>query len=856
MQTAPAAKPGARPSSLVGWSDRAWEVSPGEPALPDTAKSPRHKPKRCLTGLSVGVAGLAAVAALAAAYLLLRCALYLASASKNTGALRYLAGAEGITNRDVEKPCGCPAEDPPDPAAAAAEEETLVEQDLLRRARRYATDLRRFIDSSEPLVRQLNSNLRAKCIAAFLCLSVVELSASLSLLTGRERAGVPEEISHIATRISSLRQSIGSKQISRPRQKHIKCLSQLLDKLTEVKPAAAALAQKQRLVTISNLLQLQDMALVQLNAGLFWLRVSLERSKTANHETTAAAPAAENAALAAESAASAVERATAATGSAAAAAGDAAAAAGDAAAAAGDAAAAAEGTAAAAKSAASAADSPIDEAAVARARVAAVIEAIEITVHKRRSQVLPDPMLSAWLREVHTQNIHYGIVSHGRLELITLRPLKTHWELLEALKDSPLGWGDEPWKYATLQKADTQQPADSSSVSKARSRRDREDELPPPESPSRSPPALGRLQSPPQARRGKSATGSVPISASPSTSGAATAERKDEHATFLAACWQTDDSFCSTSKLLPQLSLPTALGRLQGPAVSSAPEPAAASPASDRPPPATWASKVSDATPAGIFPGFSLSSDALTRPPSSSFRAAASATAADSPAGYAMFRQDSAPQLPVASAPSAASWAPILARGGLSASTASQPSAASSAPPRAGFDRTPGASRPRPDGPFSPLPRRHTPTRSPSPDRIAGDSPLQTTGEGGSAFPEAGKHVSKSSTWQSQALDSTSFFRHPNPRSPSDIANSQARVDIYGALVTGIAWGLPEEAPHTPAKGFLQSQGSDKPRPPSPATIAAGFEQLAKLFGGDIRPTAGHRNAPSTLISSSTNSRS
>ncbi|CDI86662.1 hypothetical protein, conserved [Eimeria praecox] len=318
---------------------------------------------------------------------------------------RYLAGSEGRVNKGVGETCGDPVENPPAAAAEEeAEEEALVEGDLLERARRYAVELRRLIDSSEPLVRQLNPQLKAKCISAFLCLCLVELSASFSVLEGKERAEMQREVTSIYRRIWSLRDSLGSVGISQTQHRHMKYLHLLLPRLAEVKPATAALAERQRLQILKLLLQLQEVALGQLNAGLFWLRASLGSCKKANDD------------------------------------------AGDVA----DAAAAVEGSASTGEGAAS---TPEDAAAAADARVAAVVEAVSLTAHTRKGQVLVDPLLSAWLRKVHTENPRHFLLGRGRFDQITQRSKPNHPELLKSLQTTPLGWGDEPWNHVRLEAA-------------------------------------------------------------------------------------------------------------------------------------------------------------------------------------------------------------------------------------------------------------------------------------------------------------------------------------------------------------------------------------------------------------------
>ena len=121
--------------------------------------------------------------------------------------------------------------------------------------------------------------------------------------------------------------------------------------------------------------QLQQIALQQLKRGLFWLRQSIEESQ----EAAAAASAAAAAAAAAAGPSSAADVPCFEGG----------------------------GGGTAAEAAAAAAEAAAEAAAN---RVAAVIIAIEMTAHRRRSQVFGDPLLSHWLRETETPERHHGIL--------------------------------------------------------------------------------------------------------------------------------------------------------------------------------------------------------------------------------------------------------------------------------------------------------------------------------------------------------------------------------------------------------------------------------------------------------------
>ncbi|CDI75760.1 hypothetical protein EPH_0006170 [Eimeria praecox] len=128
-------------------------------------------------------------------------------------------------------------------------------------------------------------------------------------------------------------------------------------------------------------------------------------------------------------------------------------------------------------------------------------------------------------------------------------------------------------------------------------------------------------------------------------------------------------SMRSQHKVASRVSPPTAADHLTGSAVSSHPEPVAASSPRGRASRAKRASKGSGVTSVRRASPSSPSPEALPRPPTSSFIAAVSGAAAHAPEAYALFkpsaadaqRRHSAANPPVASAPSAVSWASVLA---------------------------------------------------------------------------------------------------------------------------------------------------------------------------------------------------
>ncbi|CDJ36149.1 LOW QUALITY PROTEIN: uncharacterized protein EMH_0066320 [Eimeria mitis] len=728
MQISSAVEPGVVPTSLLllGSGGGGWEVPREEFVSAVTSKRLPQKRDGRFGGLSLSVAFLTAVTTAAAVYLVLRCALYLTNVNKSRASLRFLAGSEEATNRDPGYSCRAPKEDRPAAAAAASsvdESGPLDEQDLLARARRYTVELALLVKTSEPLVRQLSFDLRFKCIKTLLCLSLVETSALFSLLERRERSGMDADIYAIYRRIRTLRDTLTKDKIGRARERHINHLHKFLGRVQEIEPAASSLATRQRLSRIEQLLQLQEIALTQVNIGLFWLRGSLESSRdvgaadaavevTTTHTKGGAATSAED------------QTATAATPS-------------------------------------------------------SVIAAIATTVYTRREHVLNDPLLSRWLRGVQPR--HYGLLNRTRMDEIAQRPLLSHPELVDGMLATPLGLGYLPCEYISAEEIDPQQETASSSVREAASRRDGvspQDDL-----------SLraGVSSKHPQQHSGKRAGAvvSTPGSASPSISTAGVgAPAAQSQQRLLRARNQGNPVFRHKAPTAPQqVSWPAAPGRLQGSAVSAAPEPAAVPSAPTRAQQVTWASKVSDATSAEKTLRTPPSPELLPKPSPTFFRAAVSSAAAYAPEALTLRPPAAATQAPVSSAPHSASVATPVKPGLLPAPATARLPAPASRSPKAGIDRKASSSRHR-RGPPSPSgPQLHKfSSRSPASAGGTGAWPLQTRGGAEGSFPGTGKFVWTSSA--SLLQRPTSQPLPPSPwipakyRSALGIANPEGSQDI------------------------------------------------------------------------------
>ncbi|CDJ33233.1 uncharacterized protein EMH_0015210 [Eimeria mitis] len=759
MQPSALAQTGALPATVYqpGWGDGGWEVSPEEAALPIASRSLTQIRSGRSRGFSFGVAALAAVAAVAAVYLVFRCSLYLANVSKSRRVLRFLAGSEGRKDKDPGEYCSAVADDPPTAAAAAAAngesgEGHLDKEVLLSRVHNYGVELTRLIKASTSSLLQLNSDYRAKCIAQLLCLSLAEYAALYSVLERRERAGVAERIRTISNTIWTLRRSFRSGSLTSTRTRHLNEMQSLLIKLTEIQPPPATIPESHRLQKVDKLLELQEVSLGQLNSGFFWLREALEHSKKARHE----AEAARRTAAAARGAAEIAE-------------------------------------AAAAVEAAAAAE------VAAAARVANVVRAIEKTAQKRKDQVLNDPQLSHWLREAQPKN-HYGITNRARIEAIAQQPLLAHHELLEALKATPLGSGEDPGDLVFADDSTEKQQA--TTPQSGYQTPPRRAKASPSVGPSSAPhPVWQQTLDRQSIGDGKGWVESSSFSAYPTMStnaenadgaaaadaGAAGAAAAGAGAAGAAEVATAEDALLqapSHSKVVYGFYEPNALSQVWVPApgwvpvdsgVSAAIHPPPGFSPSYRFPQAGWPLAPSGATPVGMSSSIPAFPRPMRRPPRSTFPAAVSAAAAYAPEAY-FLRPPGVPYQVVPAYPSAAGpWVPVPTLHVPPGSAASHLSTEASTSSQAGFRSSQDSSQPRDGAPLVPLSRMHPPASVSS--------------------------------------------------SPAAASGREDPVDIFGSPITFREWGLPENA--APRRGAHVPPS----RWPSRRDIAAGFGELEKLFG-------------------------
>ncbi|CDJ60763.1 hypothetical protein EMWEY_00034640 [Eimeria maxima] len=727
-------------------------------------------------------------------YLVLRCAVYLVNSRKTSQTLRYLAVAEGENIEDPNVSCRNPSEGPSYVAGSTIAEEEgeegLAWKRLSKRAHRYVTDLARLIHRSEPVLRRLDPQMRAMCIAGLLCLSLVELAALLTLLKGRHRQIVYREMHTIQRRIWALRDSIRNADLSISRQRHIKQLHILLDRIKEVEPATA-LTERQRLLRIKHLLQLQEMALGQLNIGIVWMRESLELREKAGVETKASDAAAKGVSLAVEGGAA---------------------------------------VAAAAHVTAATSEGAITNTAAltsaAERRLASVVWSIRATVHKRREQVLLDALLSRWLREVHKVDLHYGLVRKSCLDAIAQMPRKNHMELLEDLQDTPLGRGEEPWESEDREGEDAEQgivtptPLEASSPKEALfaggatgASLD-----------------LGRLNiSTPSSQTEASAGELAGVSASPSEATTPAGER--QQTTLHASSSLKAMPSRAASTVPSHVSPPTAAGHLEGFAFAAAPQPAVVPSSLAQSPGAAQDSK----KPCATFFGSSLAAlrypGSLPMPSLISFRAAASAASAYTPKEITLWRTSGFVQGPVGPAAAASQGAPVASLGAMPASTASRPSPAVTEV----FETPLEGSRPHLKATIMPPTHHHAySTLSASPGEALRAWPSQAQGIDRVASKDPRTFIRGPAMQLFEASASpplpASPFKLTEGRSSSEIPQSRVPVDIYGTPITFREWGLAANQRIPAAAGLLPTT---KPDEPGPAAIAAGFAALEDRFRGE-----------------------
>ncbi|CDJ48483.1 hypothetical protein EBH_0020630 [Eimeria brunetti] len=847
MQVATTVELGIRPTSTrpLGWSESFVDVLPEEVPRPVAWKSLRDRRSGGVGWANISVEALATVVAVAAAFFVVRCALYLVNASKSRVTVRFLAGAKLTKSEDGENPCGTTDGDLPAEAAPAAEEEDenepLDKQDLLKRAQGYATELKNVIYKNKCLFMEVKPDNRVKYISEILCLCVVEFAALYSLLARRERAGISETIRSIFRHVGELRGSLPRTQLSDSRRRHIKFLHGLLRRLPQVEPAAA-LEERQRLLRLKQLLQLQDMALVQLNNGVSWLREYLGGSNKGSDDSTVAASSAEGA-TAAVGGVAAAEKGTqsaakcgvaAAEGGVAAAEGTGAADEGAHAAAEGSGAA-AEGADAAAEGADAAAEgagaAAIGAAVGTDAKVAAVVWAIEDTVHTRREQILVDPLLRGWLQKVHTERPHYSIISIQRFEAITRSPLPNHRELIESLLKTRLASGKEPMAYARPDGAGTARRVSSSSADGERAGGKWGTR---PKGPSLAPlPQRPKKFPPPRSPKEGGTTGSAPLYASFRASqgaGVAAAAAGGKHVAQQAASQSGDLPLRAPSNISSDVSPSDSPGVPQASAFSAAAQPAAALSTEERAPQGTHDSEASDVSCGEGCSDSPLPPRASPTPTASSSIVAVSAATVDS-ALHSVLSPGSPDDSPVGSA-SSPPEAPGTAHDFLERSTALETSSTASGKPFGDFDRAPGPPKPRHAIPFLSLAREPAEfTRSFSIIEDSGTWFLQATPADGSGLqmerevmlesPESPLQASASEPLPGSPWIPTERF------SPSEPARLQTSVDT-AAILRSLEFpsvsraGSPDDSPvgsaaSSPsgvsgtAHDFLDSSTSGKP---------------------------------------------
>ncbi|CDJ48284.1 hypothetical protein EBH_0019870 [Eimeria brunetti] len=414
--------------------DSAWGISSTAVVLPASVKGLRRRRRG---GFKLSVAALVPViAAAAVTYLVLRCCLSLARANSSSGAhIRFLAGNKQETDKtkwddcagaagedsapatettaaDAPSPEAPPAPSPAAPPAAATLVASAPEEKggdarkhyLFQKALLNVYDLSALMETSRPVLEELPFHLRGRCIAAVLCLSIVELSSVLSLLDADERSEVQETIPQLSESIWALRHTIPAGELSPSRERHIICLHSFLDKLRSAVPPAAAADENERRQKLSELVVHQETALQQLDSSLHWLQKFFELYEKVEGKAAAA---------------SAVAGAT------------------------------TEQTAA-------------ETATAAKPRPDAGVHAIELTMHTRRNQALRDASFTAWMKDTQ-ESVHSGLIAPEGMDESSRQPMAELQQQLLELQQTPLEQGKDPVLY--IQPHEIQRPEKSAAAS-------------------------------------------------------------------------------------------------------------------------------------------------------------------------------------------------------------------------------------------------------------------------------------------------------------------------------------------------------------------------------------------------------
>ncbi|CDJ48484.1 hypothetical protein EBH_0020640 [Eimeria brunetti] len=769
---------------LLGSGDSAWESSPEEVVLPVTLRGLRERRNRRFGWIDSRVAALVATAAVAVAYLVLRCVLYLTSASKRT-APRFLAGADGTTNKDPEVPCSAPSDGARGGATGAAADrkgrEGLDGRVLLERANRQAIELKGLIEGNRQLFLMVERDLRANCMTRLLCLCLVEFAALFSLVEGKDRVGIIARIYDISKEITVHRDALSKEGALYKRRRHLRFLHTLFDRLPQVGRPATALGEQERLVKMKELLSLQEVAVMQVQSGLSWLNKSLQPPGNATDEAKAAATATKGAAVDSRAAAAAYE-----------------------------------------------------------ARVTAAILAIERTVHQRRDQIITDPLLSHWLREVYNEEPRYGIMSSHRFAELVQSPLQPHSQLLEALQATPLGSGVVPWEWHVPE--DIPVP-EGVAFLLAREAPSGGDAVSPPTDPTHRRRRTQSEKAPRlRARKQVDANGSTPVasvSAPPSTLTAVPGvlpSVEAMHASVDATSTLPRAVTLHAASSVPSQAWSAAAGGyFEGIAASAAPR-GGVSPGRTRAGQATWAAsggKVAGVSSSGKSLDSPLSQGLLPISAPSSFRGAVSSVATLPSGAFGLSMPDAAAQPPVASFAPETSWVSQPAPSALPAAPATYPPPPAFAAGPGGFGA--GAGRTFHGIPVpSPSQLHATPTHPPSPRTAGAAWPPQVTREGGSGLHGARGDVH--GFWASQAPGPQAVLspssEHTKSHYPLQTAGTQEGVEAFNWPLNVGIWGPLERAVQIPSDGFSN-------KPPDEAAIDAGLQQLGKLFRGtsDERPS-------------------
>ncbi|CDI82044.1 hypothetical protein EAH_00064380 [Eimeria acervulina] len=285
----------AQPSSEVGIGmalhfigERSlWSSETKKPFVPRRNDSPfftRIKGRRGHRHFPLHPMTFAALAVVATAYLLLRCSVQFGDSKKPKGITRLLSAAED-EGRDPAGPCAPAGVE--ERALIAVGGELLGEEQVLDRAKRYASGLAKVVQESRSAFLQLPTPLSVKGFTNMLRLSVLEMAALCSLLEPIRRQSLLQAVDSIKSELILFRSLLASKRKVRASVRHIDCLHEFLQELPKMDFEGTSMSPADRLLKLAQLVSLQQAALAQVQHCVRLLAVCCRKRTGSPPEDTA-----------------------------------------------------------------------------------------------------------------------------------------------------------------------------------------------------------------------------------------------------------------------------------------------------------------------------------------------------------------------------------------------------------------------------------------------------------------------------------------------------------------------------------------------------------------------------------------